>query len=65
MAILRGLDNSAFEGGIAYLDYRDTAPWPTIEGNSFTTPNGLRLEFLEPGKQLRITYTSPDGAHRT
>jgi hypothetical protein len=61
VAILRGLDNTAFEGGVSYLDYRDTAPWPTIDRNSFTSPNGLRFEFLKPGSELRITYTSPDG----
>lgn len=64
LSIFQGLDNPANLGGVAYLDYNDTAPWPTVDDRSFTTPNGLRLEFIEPGRILRITYTSADGATR-
>lgn len=62
LSIFQGLDNAANAGGVAYLDYRDTAPWPAIEGSTITTANGLRLEFLEPGKTVRVTYSSPDGS---
>lgn len=61
ISIFQGLDNPANTGGIAYLDYRDTAPWPTIDGNTFTTANGLRLDFEVPGERLRLQYQSPDG----
>lgn len=61
IAIFQGLDNPANDGGVAYLDYRDTAPWPEVGESSFTTANGLTLEFPEPGRVLRITYESPDG----
>jgi hypothetical protein len=61
ISMFQGLDNPANNSGVVYLDYRDTAPWPTIDGNTITLANGLRLEFLEPGRVLRLTYTSPDG----
>lgn len=44
-----------------YVDYATTMAWPTVEGNSLTTENGLRIEFLELGRTVRLTYTSPDG----
>ena len=47
---------------IAFLDYEITMPWPTVDGRAITTDNGLRIEFTEPGRTARITYTSHDGA---
>jgi len=44
-----------------YLDYGMTQAWPTIDHNSLTTENGLRIEFVELGRVVRLTYTSPDG----
>jgi hypothetical protein len=46
---------------MAYLDYGMTQSWPTIDHNSLTTENGLRIEFVELGRVVRLTYTSPDG----
>lgn len=62
IAIFQGLDNPANVGGIAYLDYNDTAPWPHVGERYFETANGLRIEILDPGRRLRITYRSPDGS---
>ena len=45
---------------MAYLDYGMTMDWPEVEGNTITTANGLRIDFLEPGRVVRLTYTSPD-----
>lgn len=47
-----------------YMDYEMTMPWPTIEGNTITSDNGLALDFEEPGKRVRLTYSSPDGETR-
>jgi hypothetical protein len=61
VAIFQGLDNVEHTD-MAYLDYETTMPWPTIDGNTITTDNGLRIEFTEPGKTARITYASADGS---
>lgn len=36
-------------------------PWPQIGERTFTSANGLKLEFIEPGRKLRINYQAPDG----
>src|SRR5215471_11464605 len=38
---------------MAYHDYQTTMGWPRIEGNTITTDNGMRLDFIEPGRQVR------------
>ena len=58
--IYQGLDNVVLTD-LAYQDYRIAMPWPTVEGNSFTTANGLRVEFLEPGRVAHITFRSAEG----
>jgi hypothetical protein len=60
VCIFRGVDNVT-PLDMAFLDYEITMPWPEIEGNTITTANGLRIEFLEPGRTARITYESNDG----
>ena len=60
VAIFRGLDNINILD-IDHLDYELTMPWPDIDGNTITTANGLRIEFVEPGKVVRVSYTSTDG----
>jgi hypothetical protein len=59
VSIFSGLDNPD-PFGVDYLDYRNTMPWPTIQGTTITTANGLCLDFVEPGKTLRITYGGGD-----
>ncbi len=44
-----------------FLDWEITMPWPEVEGNKITMPNGLAVEFPEPGKRAILTYTSTDG----
>jgi hypothetical protein len=63
VAIFSGTDNVEATD-IDFLDYEITMPWPTIENNSVTTANGLRIEFTELGRAARITYTSGDGSTR-
>jgi hypothetical protein len=60
MVVFQGLDNIE-PGDFEFTDYRLTMPYPTIEGNTITTYNGLKIDFLEPGRQARITYASADG----
>ena len=61
--LFRGLDNVAF-GDAEFIDYRNTMPWPKIDGSTITTANGLRIEFLEPGRAAHVTFESPDGETR-
>jgi hypothetical protein len=59
VAIFRGTQNySALD--IDHLDYQMTMPWPEVDGNRITTPNGLSIEFLEPGRVARLTYSAGD-----
>lgn len=60
VGIFQGLDNLE-PGDMSHIDYRLTMPWPEIDGNAITTYNGLQIEFIEPGRRARVTYTSADG----
>jgi hypothetical protein len=60
VCIFRGLDNVR-SLDMDFMDYEITMPWPEIEGATITTANGLRIEFLEPGRSARVTYRSADG----
>lgn len=57
----QGLDNLAYTD-MAFQDYQMTMRWPEIDGNAITTANGLRYEFVEPGRRALIAYRSVDGA---
>jgi hypothetical protein len=46
----------------SYHDYVMTMPWPEIDGNQITTPLGIKLDFIEPGKRVRLQYASKDGS---
>ena len=59
VAVFKDMDNLAATD-MAFLDYQMTMPWPQIDGNTITTANGLRLEFVEPGKRALISYRSVD-----
>lgn len=61
ISVFSGPDNPD-ELGVDYLDYRLTMPWPEVTGNRIEVANGLCLDFLEPGRVLRITYESADGS---
>jgi hypothetical protein len=59
--VFQGNDNVEIQD-MAFVDYEITMPWPAIDGNTITTDNGLKIDFLEPGHKARITYASGDGA---
>jgi len=59
IAIFRGLDNVS-PLDVDFLDYEVTMPWPKVERNTITTANGLTIEFLEPGRKVRLRYESAD-----
>ncbi|HYF24201.1 MAG TPA: tyrosine protein kinase [Baekduia sp.] len=61
VSLFRGLDNRSVLD-VEHLDYEMTMPWPQVDGATITTANGLRIAFLEPGRQAQLTYASPDGA---
>ncbi len=60
VCIFQGMDNLS-STDIEFLDYEMTMPWPEVDGTTITTANGLRIEFLEPGRTARLTFTSDDG----
>ena len=60
VVIFRGTDNVSILDA-EHVNYEITMPWPRVEGTTITTDNGLKIEFLEPGKTARITYHSGDG----
>jgi hypothetical protein len=59
--IFQGTDNIS-QLDIAYLDWEMAMPYPVTEGNTITTANGFRVEFLELGGKARISYASVDGS---
>ncbi|SNR91353.1 hypothetical protein SAMN06265360_1323 [Haloechinothrix alba] len=61
VCIFRDTDNVEHTD-IAFLDYEITMPWPSVEANRITTDNGLTIDFVEPGRAARLTYSSGDGA---
>jgi hypothetical protein len=59
--VYQGLDNLVLTD-FAFHDYRIAMPWPTVEGNKISTVNGLSFDFVEPGRETHITFTSTDGS---
>ncbi|EHB59114.1 hypothetical protein MycrhDRAFT_1550 [Mycolicibacterium rhodesiae JS60] len=59
VCVFQGNDNVE-PTDIAYHDYEMTMPWPTVEGNTITTDNGLSIEFVEPGRTARLRYRAVD-----
>ncbi|HEX4110784.1 MAG TPA: tyrosine protein kinase [Solirubrobacteraceae bacterium] len=55
VCIFRGVENLSV-GDLAFVDYRNTMPWPAIDGNVITSANGLRIEFLRPGHSVHLTF---------
>lgn len=60
VCIFEGNDNVEYTD-MAFIDYEITMPWPRVQGNTITTANGLKIDFLEPGRVARVTYTAGDG----
>ena len=60
VCIFRGSTTSAARHRVPRL--RDHDAVAEIDGNTITTANGLRIEFIEPGRKARITYASADGS---
>ena len=60
VGIFRGSDNIDFLD-MEYSDYSNTMFWPEVGAKTIQYSNGMRVEFLELGTKVRITYKSPDG----
>jgi hypothetical protein len=60
VCIFQGLDAVQYLD-MSYVDYQNTMRWPTVDGVHIATENGLSLHFTEPGREVRVRYTSPDG----
>ena len=61
VCVYRGLNNLAALD-IDFLDWEIGMPWPEVDGNTFTTANGLSVEFDIPGVAANLRYRSRDGA---
>jgi hypothetical protein len=61
VCIFQGLDNVAHLD-MEFLDWQMAMPYPTTDGNVITTANGLRIEFLEPGRVARVSFASEDAS---
>lgn len=60
VCIFQGTDNVE-HADMAYLDYEMTMPWPTVDGGTIATANGLTIDFTEPGKTAALRYRAGDG----
>lgn len=47
---------------MAHLNWVMTQPWPEVDGSKIATAENYAIEFLELGRQARITYESRDGS---
>jgi hypothetical protein len=61
VCIFRGMDNMEILD-VDYLDWQNTMRWPRIEGTTITTAHGLSVEFLQPGRRIRLRYDSPEAS---
>lgn len=60
VSVFRGLHNVT-PLDIEFLDYQITMPYPDVGSDTVTTTNGLRFEFIEPGRVVRTTFRSRRG----
>jgi hypothetical protein len=58
--IYRGLSNLALADSL-FHDYQLTMPWPRVDGNSFTSANGLTIDLVEPGRRAELRFRDSDG----
>jgi hypothetical protein len=61
VCLFQGMDNLR-PLDIEHNNYVVTMAYPKVIDNTIETSNGLRMEFLEPGEKIRLTYNSADGA---
>lgn len=60
VCIFQGLDNLR-PLDIEHCNFVVTMPYPQLRDGVIETANGLRLQFIEPGRLIRIGYRSSDG----
>jgi len=60
VCIFQGLDNLR-PLDIEHNNFVVTMPYPQVQGGVIETANGLRLEFIELGRKVRLSYRSADG----
>ena len=63
VCLFQGMDNLR-PLDIEHCNYIVTMHYPKVVNNVIETSNGLRIEFIELGRKVRLTYTSPDGKTR-
>lgn len=60
VAIFRGTEN-VHVLDVDFVDFQITMPYPELDGNTISTANGLRVEFVEPGRVANLSFRSRDG----
>lgn len=61
VCIFRGTDNLV-PLDMEHHDYEIGMAWPSVDGEVITTDNGLRIEFIEPGRVAKVSYEAPEGS---
>lgn len=61
VCVFRGLDNRE-PLDIEHCNYVYTMPYPSVAGTTITTANGLKVDFIRPGAEVRLRYDAPDGS---
>lgn len=62
VCVFRGTEQNVLPLDIEHHDFEIAMPWPTVEGKTIRSANGLTIEFVELGRVVRLSYVSNDGA---
>ncbi|MGH8999042.1 MAG: DUF7064 domain-containing protein, partial [Acidimicrobiia bacterium] len=61
VCIFRGLGNRE-PLDVEHNNFVYTMPYPRLSGTTITTVNGLEVDFVRPGAEVRLRYGAPDGS---
>ena len=61
VCVFRGLDNRELLD-MEHCNYVYTMPYPSMSGTTITIANGLEVDFVVPGEEVRLRYAAPDGS---
>jgi hypothetical protein len=59
--VFRGAEGNLRPLDQEFIDFQVTMPWAGFQDWAVETVNGLRIEFLEPGRLAHVTYRSLSG----
>ncbi|KEF51085.1 uncharacterized protein A1O9_12867 [Exophiala aquamarina CBS 119918] len=59
VCVFQGIDNVHFLD-LEHMNYLNHMPYPVKDRNTISVANGITLDFIEPGRKVRLTYKSKD-----